>query len=58
MNGILTNTSYHNRLADGRAELTPDGSLTIHRYEDGDDGSYWCESEYRTIRSDLATFGE
>ena len=46
-NGVLTNVSYYNKLADGRAELSLNGSLTIRTYEDGDSGSYRCMSEYR-----------
>ena len=53
--GVLTNTDYYHPLADGRAELGPDGSLTIHSYNDTDAGGYDCSSKYRWARSDLTT---
>ena len=41
----------------GRADLSSDGSLTIHSYEERDAGNYECESEYGRFLSDLTTFG-
>ena len=57
VDGVLTNPTYYDRLADGRAELSMDGSLTIHRYEYGDNARYWCKSEYRWLGMDLSSFG-
>ena len=56
VNGVLTEASYYNKLADGRAELNQDGSLTIYNYEDWHTGMYHCKSEYRWAITDLATF--
>ena len=57
VHGVLVNDYNDNRLADGRAELTLNGSLLIHSYEKEDEGSYICYSEYRRARFDLNTFG-
>ena len=56
VDGVLTNVSYYDRLANGRAELSSDGSLTIHSYEDGEHGRYICHSEYREAVTYLYTF--
>ena len=56
MDGFLTDASYLNRLADGRAELSMDGSLIIHSYKDGDYGDYTCGSESRHGRTEINTF--
>ena len=57
-NGTVADVSYHDRLVDGRAELSPGGSLTIHSYEHMDAGNYSCYNEYRSVWSGLTTFSE
>ena len=57
VDGVLTNAYYDNRLTNGRAELTLNGSLVIHGYAKEDEGSYIFYSEYRRARFDLDTFG-
>ena len=56
VDGVLTNTSYHHKLAKARAELSPDGSLTIQSYEERDEGVYQCYNGYRPDVSRLITF--
>ena len=53
--GTLMQVYYHDRLH-GRAELTPNGSVIIYRYEKEDAGDYDCYSEYRWLRFNLDTF--
>ena len=56
VDGVLTNTSYHHKLAKARAELSPDGSLTIQSYEERDEGVYQCYNGYRPDVTRLITF--
>ena len=59
--GNLTKEFYHNELANGRAQLSSGGSLTIHSYEDMDAGLYLCYGKYlsdNTARYHLTTSGE
>ena len=56
VNGTLLRAYYDDRLANGRAELTPNGSIIIYRYEKEDKGDYDCYSEYRWAGFDLDTF--
>ena len=56
--GALTNGSYYSRLAESRAELSPNGSLTIYSYQDKDEGSYWCHSKHRSAWSVLFPFSK
>ena len=58
LNGSLTEVSYHSKLADGRAALNQDGSLTIYSLEDWHTGNYHCVSEYRWVITDLTIFGK
>ena len=57
MNGTQTNASFSDKKMDGRADLTPDGSLIIHSYEDEDGGIYECETKYHRAWYDIATLG-
>ena len=63
VDGILINASYGHSLGDGRAELSQDGSLIIHSYEDRDrngdgtfHGGYYCRSEFRKAKISLNRF--
>ena len=54
MNRTLANEIY---VKNKRAELSTNGSLIIHSYEDGDAGNYSCRSIYRSAESVLITSG-
>ena len=56
VNSTLANASYYDRLGEGRAELSPNASLTIHSYENRDDGDYYCSSRSRYVTATLRPF--
>ena len=58
MDGKLRNAAYYSQLVGGRAKLSPDGSLSINRYEDKDNGAYVCDNGYRTTLYYLTTFSK
>ena len=56
VNSTLANASYYDRLGEGRAELSPNASLTIHSYENRDGGDYYCSSRSRYVTATLRPF--
>ena len=58
LNRTLIDVFYNDRLVEGRSELSPDGSLTIHSYEDKDSGNYSCHTKHGSAWSDVTTFSK
>ena len=56
VDGVLTDALYKSKLADGQAEFYPNGSLTIHSYDDGDSGWYMYYSNHTAVEHRLITF--
>ena len=54
MDGNFKNAFYYTTRS---TDFAPDGSLIINSYEDSNAGEYLCDSEYRSIFSELITFG-